>query len=228
MKPGDGIFTYTDLQPFLSDLCTIRTSGPIPGRLPHLPRPWVAVRKLAMEFCSLPTMIDVWELIALFPALPRIFRVDHLTVALGTKDCDSSHFNHLLSKIGPTLQHLEVIELPEYLMPVVGFCVEPCTVLRTLGLLLRFSTASPENMRSGLLTILHPTASPTLTTLMLKVSLVAPLLDLPWEDIDGILSGGLYSGLQRITVKFLPSDNPRGDDSDLQLNNFTESLKDRM
>jgi hypothetical protein len=39
--------------------------------------------------------------------------------------------------------------------------VEPCTVLQTLGLLLRFSTASAENMHSCLLTILRQTASPT-------------------------------------------------------------------
>ncbi|KAJ7100442.1 hypothetical protein C8R44DRAFT_809898 [Mycena epipterygia] len=129
---------------------------------------------------------------------------DHLLITLGVRDdCDASAYNMLLARVGNVLQDLEITELPEETdqTSVIGICVGPCTTLRILTLHLRLSIASAKNMESGLLALLQQISSPHLAVLTLRMSLKTPLPELPWEEIDILLSGHRFRALQQVVFE---------------------------
>ncbi|KAJ7203103.1 hypothetical protein GGX14DRAFT_652581 [Mycena pura] len=127
--------------------------------------------------------------------------VDRLCIKLSEKnDCDASGSNTLLEKVGPTLQDLEIVELPGHLDPVLPICIKPCTMLRDLSLGLRYSIASPAHMLTGLLALLHQVSAPALGMLALRVPLTATIRDLPWHEVDAVLAGRAFRSLQQVNV----------------------------
>jgi hypothetical protein len=58
--------------------------------------------------------------------------------------------------------------------------------------------------------------------LVFNVSLAAPLRELPWGEIDGILAR-LDPRLERVLIRVLPADGP-----DLRFDEFAEFLKEQM
>ncbi|KAK7044385.1 hypothetical protein R3P38DRAFT_3308330 [Favolaschia claudopus] len=142
--------------------------------------------------------------------------VDRLSLTLdGNADCDASPFNVLLQKI-TALQHLDIVELPQDQTPVIGICIKSCTALLSLTITLRFSTADPVNMQLGLISLLRSISSPVLTRLTLRVSLLAPVFQLPWEEVDTVLCTGsldYYSSLECVVIQVADGvDNTRFSD----------------
>ncbi|KAF7354064.1 hypothetical protein MVEN_01093700 [Mycena venus] len=154
--------------------------------------------------------------------------VERVSITLEALDHDASPLNTLLSKIGPSVQHLELTELPADMTPVVGISIRPCTALRGLTLSLRFSTDSPQDMKAGLITLLGQIRSPMLAMLSLRVSLTVPLLELPWEEVDRILAGSLYPELRRVVVGVLVSDAPSKTELCSSFDELAMTLNDKM
>ncbi|KAJ7773984.1 hypothetical protein B0H16DRAFT_1763548 [Mycena metata] len=226
---GARVILNPDLVRHLPNVHTIRVTSHSYMSLVEPHRPWVTVRTLSLSFCILSTAQDLWAFIDLFPALEslecggwmyargdmrrqlaaRQFTVDSFSVSLATEeDRDASPCNALLSRIGPTLQVLDVTELPEELAPsesaFIPLDISNCTALRHLTLRLHHSTASPTHMNTGLISFLHQIPSGPLTTLTLETILAAPLLELQW-DVDGILSAYTFRDLENIAIRVRPA-----------------------
>ncbi|KAJ7142353.1 WD40-repeat-containing domain protein [Mycena epipterygia] len=162
-------------------------------------------------------------------AMHNNLSVDHLFITLAAQDdWDASASNMLLSRIGSTLQDLELVELPEQADPscIVGIRLSPCTTLRSLALNLRFSTASANNMQAGLLSLLQQISSPVLVALSLRMSLTKRLLELPWEVIHTLLAGDCFCNLQRVTFKV--SDARIPDEPRLGFDEFEDMMRGVM
>ncbi|KAJ7660169.1 hypothetical protein DFH06DRAFT_1472259 [Mycena polygramma] len=124
---------------------------------------------------------------------PAELTVDHFRIlSLGP---DASAFNALLDKIGGGLQRLELPEMHRWVTgPEVALSIRACTSLTTLC----FSERSAYDLGRGIISVLKQTTSPSLATVSFQIHLNTGYLDIPWEEVEGVLSGTMFTHLNTV------------------------------
>ncbi|KAJ6451829.1 hypothetical protein C8R47DRAFT_1169711 [Mycena vitilis] len=141
---------------------------------------------------------------------PAELMVDHFRIlSLGP---DASAFNALLDKIGGGLQRLELPEMHRWVTgPGANLCsgshecdsnrivevalsIRACTSLRALC----FSERSAYDLGRGIISVLKQTTSPCLATVTFQIHLNTGYLDIPWEEVEGVLTGPTFTHLNAV------------------------------
>ncbi|KAJ7117200.1 hypothetical protein C8R43DRAFT_1137720 [Mycena crocata] len=122
---------------------------------------------------------------------------------------DASSFNALLAKVGAGLLHLELPGLHRWIsgpgasvprpfmchiqalfrVAEVALSITPCTELTTLS----FSERSAYDLGQGIISVLTQVTSPFLRTVSFQIHLNTGYLDIPWEEIEGVLTGWRFA-----------------------------------
>ncbi|KAJ7111653.1 hypothetical protein C8R43DRAFT_1139049 [Mycena crocata] len=115
---------------------------------------------------------------------------------------DSIHggMDELLRKIGDSLQHLHLLEVPHWFPTdsVRRGSLPPFASLQTLKMSLCASTTDSINMRARLLAVLHDLSSPHLCSMHFDTYVLSARghVELPWNEVDDALSA--FTGLREV------------------------------
>ncbi|KAF8182412.1 hypothetical protein K438DRAFT_1840182 [Mycena galopus ATCC 62051] len=197
---AEGMIAFIAAFPRLESLDVFQCSvGDRHHRLPatewrsSIPVPAWHLKYLALEAFPRNTIID-W-----MAADQATIAVDYLRIlSLGP---DASSFNALLQKVGGGLQHLELPAIHHYNNLTQGLevalSIRACTALTTLN----FSERGAFDPGRGLISLLSQVSSRSLTTISFEIYLRGGgHLDMPWEDIENMLSRDTFGTLK--AVKF--------------------------
>ncbi|KAF7341742.1 hypothetical protein MSAN_02073000 [Mycena sanguinolenta] len=123
---------------------------------------------------------------------PGEFTVDYFRIlSLGP---DASSFNALLKKVGSGLRHLELPSMYRVRLPEVPLSIRDCTVLTKLS----FSERGTLDSGRGIISLLSQISSPNLTTVSFEIYLKTGHLDMPWEEVDDVLTTDAFENLERV------------------------------
>ncbi|KAJ6453793.1 hypothetical protein C8R45DRAFT_1112343 [Mycena sanguinolenta] len=109
---------------------------------------------------------------------------------------DASSFNALLKKVGGGLRHLELPSM--YRVRLLGqevpLSIRDCTALTKLS----FSERGALDPGRGIISLLSQVCSPNLTTVSFEIYLKTGHLDMPWEEVDDVLTTDAFGKLEKV------------------------------